>query len=73
MYTLRFNHRALQRIREQRGLSRNRLATVSGKDRATLWRWETGRQQPDLRTIGQLANALGCHPTALIEWAEDDQ
>lgn len=70
MHTLSFNYRAMRLVREQRGLSKIRLSKISGLDRRSLARWEAGQQTPDLRTVGRLADALGCHPTALIEWAE---
>jgi transcriptional regulator with XRE-family HTH domain len=51
--------RELTRIREERGLSQQRLADASGVNKATINQIERGRRSPNLETLEKLAGALG--------------
>jgi len=48
----------LRTLREQRALSLTDLAHISGVNRITVHRIETGKQKPMPRTIRKLADAL---------------
>jgi transcriptional regulator with XRE-family HTH domain len=48
----------LQRLREDRGLSREALAQLSGITRMGIYYIETGRRQPTVHTLRKLAKAL---------------
>jgi transcriptional regulator with XRE-family HTH domain len=48
----------LTRIREERGLSQQRLADASGVNKATINQIERGRRSPNLETLEKLAGAL---------------
>lgn len=53
--------RALETLREQRGLSRNALARAAGVTPETVGRWEKGDSHPSLRVLEALLAALGAH------------
>jgi transcriptional regulator with XRE-family HTH domain len=64
------------RIRERReaaGLSKLDLARLTGLDRATIHRAETGRTLPRATTLALLAIALDCAPMDLVyvRWVND--
>lgn len=40
-------------------MSQRALGDLLGVDRTTIWRWETGRDQPSLATTARWARALG--------------
>lgn len=48
----------LRRLRERRALSLTDLARISGVNRITIHRIETGKQKPMPKTIRKLAEAL---------------
>jgi len=50
--------RELTRIREERGLSQQALANISGVNKATINQIERGRRSPNLETLEKLAGAL---------------
>lgn len=45
-------------FREEKGISQNKLALLSGVPQATISRIERGLQVPQIETIVRLANAL---------------
>lgn len=49
----------LTRIRQERGLSQQRLADTSGVNKATINQIERGRRSPNVETLEKLAAALG--------------
>lgn len=55
----------MKRIREERGLSKGRLARDAGVSRLTVLRIEYGRQQPRRSTVVKLAGALEVEPEEL--------
>ena len=61
----------LRELRKQKKFSQEELAFESGLDRSFISLLETGRQQPSLITIFQLAKALGVSPSQLISSVEE--
>ena len=61
----------LRRLRERRGLSQRQLARKIFVSQAALSAWETGQKIPALDRLSDLAEALGCNPSKLIDpWEE---
>ena len=58
--------RRLRRIRLERGLSQEQLASLAGLDRTYVSSCETGRRNATIRTISRLSGALGVDPAALV-------
>jgi transcriptional regulator with XRE-family HTH domain len=52
--------------RRRKKLSQAALAEMLGVEQPTVQRWETGKRQPDLEQISNLANALGVAPGELF-------
>jgi transcriptional regulator with XRE-family HTH domain len=50
--------RRIKELRQERGLSQQRLAAMADIDKVTLIRIETGRGNPTVETLGKLATAL---------------
>ncbi|TXC73273.1 helix-turn-helix domain-containing protein [Sphingorhabdus soli] len=77
----------LQRLREDRGLSRAQLAGFSGLSTPSIWAWENGRTVPRKKSLLALAIALGIsendfserkdfrleETTASQEWLEESE
>ena len=61
----------LRELRKQKKLSQEEIAYSSGLDRSFISLLETGRQQPSLITIFQLAKALGISAGQLITAVEE--
>jgi len=53
-------HKAIKRMRLDRGLTQARLADAVGVSTFTLIRWERGERAPDGRFLEKLAAALSC-------------
>lgn len=56
----------LRRLRYERELSQEQLASDSNLDRTFISHLETGRKQPTLLTVFRLAEALGISPSSMI-------
>lgn len=56
----------LARLRAERALSLEQLSATSGVPRHTLSALEAGREEPTIKTLWSLANALGVPFSALI-------
>lgn len=50
---------AIRRLREEKDLSRDAFARLTGLSLATLYRIETGKQKPGPETRARMAQALG--------------
>ncbi len=61
----------LHDLRQQRGLSQERLGFVAGFHRNYISLLERGERSPSLAAIIQLARALGVRPTYLMQRVED--
>ncbi len=57
----------LKRLRKQKGLSQAKLAELVGVEQPTIQRWESGKRDPDLDNLKQLANVLGITPGSLLD------
>ena len=60
----------LTRIRQERGLSQQRLADTSGVNKATINQIERGRRSPNVETLEKLAAALGAEVADFFPKAE---
>lgn len=56
---------ALRELRERKGLTQSKLATVSGVSRVSINRIETGKAAAGPRAKRALAQALGVHPATI--------
>lgn len=61
---------ALQDLRKERGISQEQLADDSGYHRTFISQLERGLKSPSLRTLNDLAKALGISTSALVKRAE---
>jgi len=59
--------RILREIRKGRGLSQEELGFESGYHRTYISLLERGLKNPSLKTIFQIAKALGVRPSELIQ------
>lgn len=57
----------VRRIREQRGLSQDRVCEAAGLSQRYLSALERGENSPTLTVILQLCNALGVSPSELLD------
>ena len=57
----------LAQVRKAKGISQARLAVLSGVNRVTIARYETGKISPTIRTLAKLSDALGVKVEMLIE------
>jgi transcriptional regulator with XRE-family HTH domain len=58
---------ALKKIREQRGISQEKLADIMEMHRNTVALLERGQRNPSLETIKKLARALRVDPGKFFE------
>ena len=61
----------IRELRKLKSLSQEDVAYESGLDRSFISLLETGRQQPSLVTIFQLAKALGVSPAQIMTSVEE--
>lgn len=57
----------MRRLREAKGLSQGALAADAGIYQELVSRIENGRGNPELDTLGKIADALGIEPRELFE------
>lgn len=62
--------RAVRRMREQRGMSVDELASVTGTHRTRVEALETGRLNPGYDLLLAVAEGLEIQPSALVTLAE---
>lgn len=62
--------KALREYRTKRKLSQEELASKSGYHRTYISLMERGMKSPSLNTIFEIAKALACTPSSLVERAE---
>ena len=70
---LKFDRRAMKRIRLECQLSHPDLARalgISPTGKLTYY-WEAGWTHPTVDSVGRLALALECEPLDLLEWSTD--
>lgn len=63
--------RALKENREQKGISKYRLAQISGLDKTGIGRIEEGDQNPTLYSLLKMAQAQEVKIVDLLEGLED--
>ncbi len=56
----------ITRRRKARKQSSAELARATGMQQGQLWRYESGRVEPQLETLERLAAALGCNVQDLL-------
>ena len=56
----------LRRLRAQKGITQQQLASMMYMDRSSIARWESGLRLPDLMVLPRLAKCLGVEVSALI-------
>jgi transcriptional regulator with XRE-family HTH domain len=61
----------IRELRKEKRFSQEDVAYESGLDRSFISLLETGRQQPSLITIFQLAKALGVSPAQIMVSVEE--
>lgn len=61
----------LKSIREQKHVSQEKLAELSGLDRTFISLLERGLRQPSLKTLFRLSKALEIPPTEVVRKLED--
>ena len=59
--------RQLKAIREEKGVSVNRLAEIAGLTHVGILNIESGKRSPQLRTALKIADALGISLSDLLE------
>lgn len=57
----------LNRLRRERGLTLEQVATALGVSKPTVWAWEKGKARPILERFAAIAKALGVEQDDLIE------
>jgi transcriptional regulator with XRE-family HTH domain len=55
------------RLRQAKGLSQGALAADAGIYQELISRIENGAANPELDTLGKIADALGVHPRELLD------
>lgn len=56
----------LRMAREARNLSRPALTKIMDCGASTIWRWEKGEREPDIATLGKLAEVLNTTTSYLV-------
>jgi len=62
----------LKELRNQKGMSQEVLADISGLSLRTIQRIENGETNPTGESLKRLSNALNVNPDELIDWAIKD-
>lgn len=65
--------RVLTRLREDAGLSKRKLGTLTGIDRVYLLQLEQKKYRPTLNAVFLLAQALGLPPGRLVDMIEAER
>lgn len=58
---------ALAALRKRKGFTQSTLAEAIGVEQPTIQRWESGKREPDLAALHQLADALGVTAGQLLD------
>lgn len=58
---------ALQKARQEAGLSQEALAELAGLDRSYISLLEQGKRQPSIRVLFQISDAMGVAPASFIQ------
>ena len=63
----------LQKVREQKGLTQEKLGFESGYHRTYISQLERGQKSPTLKAIFSLAKALSIRPSVFVKYVEGRQ
>lgn len=64
--------RVIRKIRNDKGMSQEKLALDSDLDRSFISLIESGHKQPTITTLFAIANALDIHPSEIIKLIESN-
>lgn len=59
----------IRQLREEKGLNQEQLAELAGKSVNTIKNIESGKHEPDLKTLRAMAKALSVKVTSLLDEA----
>lgn len=59
--------RRVRHLREERGLSQEKLAELAGLHRTIIGRFERGELNPTITSVAKIAKALGVSASELME------
>jgi transcriptional regulator with XRE-family HTH domain len=59
--------KVLRQIREEKGLTQEKIAELANVDRTYIYRLETGQRSPSLSIIFRIAKALKISPGTLLD------
>jgi len=59
--------KVLKQLREEKGLTQEKLAELAEVDRTYIYRLETGKRSPSLGIIFRLADGLGVTASSLLD------
>lgn len=62
---------ALRRIREQKGISQDRLSELAGLDRTYISLIECGKRNPSLATIDKISHVLGVKTWEILKYIQE--
>ena len=65
-------HKIIKQLREKKGLSQERLATLSGLDISFISMIERGKRTPSLQSIEKIAFALDIQSWEIVKFIEED-
>lgn len=63
--------KVLRQMREERGLTQEKMAELAEIDRTYIYRLENGLRSPSLDVIFRVADALDVSPAAILERVND--
>lgn len=59
--------KALKQLRQEKGITQERLAELAEVDRTYIWRLEAGKRSPSLEIIFRIASGLKIPPGVLLD------
>ena len=62
----------LKEIRQQKGITAERLAEISNLTKTQIWSYESGRREPPLASLIAIADALGISLDLLVRGKEKE-
>ncbi|MEA5519630.1 helix-turn-helix transcriptional regulator [Limnoraphis robusta] len=62
---------ALRKLREQRGISQDKLSELAGLDRTFISLVECGKRKPSLETIDKITRVLNVKTWELLKYIEE--
>ena len=62
--------RAIKEIRNEKGISQNKLSKLTGFNRGYLYKLESDLISPSLETLEKIAKALDIQVSEIVKWVE---